>query len=117
MAFTQVTVSHTFNNADGTAAVGQITFKLNGAMTNGTTTILPSALHVQLVNGAFSQSLAATDDTGTLPGSLPNSEPRMWQVFLQIQGSEQTSWSFGLSHANAPAVDLYSLLPSEQQVN
>lgn len=82
MAFSAATVTHTFENADGSAAVGTVTFTLTDVMTNGTTTIEPSVITATLdASGNLSQALTSNVDTAT------------WQLT-----STATSGSFELAY-------------------
>lgn len=67
MSFSTATVTHTFTNADGTAASGNIKFTLvGGLMTNGTTSIVPASITAALnASGVLSQSLTSNVDTAT----------------------------------------------------
>lgn len=114
MSFTPVTVTHSFSDGTGAALTGAVVFKLTDQMTNGGTTVLPSDIVSELVSGTFSQSLYANDDTGTVPAAPQGAQ---WQALLKIDGSPQKEFTFTLPSASAPTVDLYSLFPTEQQVN
>jgi hypothetical protein len=110
MAFTKVTVTHTFQNGDGTAASGNLTFVLTGRMTNSGTTIIPTPVQATLDGtGSFSVSLAANDDAGTTPGIE-------WQVTTRILGGPEETYTITVPGADAPTVDLGQLIPSGAQV-
>jgi hypothetical protein len=66
MAFSSSTVSHTFENADGTPASGACTFTLTDVMTNGTISLVPAELTANLNgSGVLSQVLTSNVDTAT----------------------------------------------------
>ena len=110
MAFTSVTVTHSWTDGTGAPLTGFVSFKLTAPMTNGTTTIEPTDIIAPLSSGAISQALAANDDTAT------TSDGAEWQVFFQIDGVRLESWTFVLPHAASPTVDLYTLMPNTEQV-
>ncbi|HEX5347847.1 MAG TPA: hypothetical protein VFW64_12235 [Pseudonocardiaceae bacterium] len=111
MSFTVRTVTQTFANADGTPASGKVTFDLSGRMTNGGTTILPNEVTAPLDgSGAMTVTLAANDDTGTLPAGV------QWRVTVRILGAEEESYFVTVPSAGSGSIDLGSLLPSAQQV-
>ena len=111
MAFTQRTVTHNFQNADGSPASGTVTFALTRRMTNGATTIVPAAEVTGTLNGTgqLSVSLAANNDTGTVPTDAG------WNVTLRIAGARQEEFLITVPTGTGP-VDLGSLLPSTGQV-
>jgi hypothetical protein len=120
MAFTQVTVTHTFENADGTTPTGSVTFRLTERMTNGTTTIEPIEITATLTSGVLSQVLFANDDTATVPG--PNNTggdlaPAQYMCTIRL-GTYQAveTYYFTLPHADSPTVDLFTLFPTGEQV-
>lgn len=88
MAFTTQTITHKFENADGTAASGSIEFTLSGRMTNGTTTIIPASITANLdSNGNLSQALTSNSDAGTVPTD------QQWRVDIRLLGaSEEQFW-------------------------
>lgn len=70
MAFTQVAITGSFQNADGTPATGTVTFAPTATMRNsgtGPETTVASPITVDLVAGELDTTLAATDDPATLP--------------------------------------------------
>jgi hypothetical protein len=63
-------VTHQFKNLDGTAASGQVAFRLSGQMTNGVSYDDKVPLHSPLdSNGNLSAVLPANNDPGTFPTS------------------------------------------------
>ena len=108
MAFSTRTITHTFENADGTPASGTITFGLTKRITNGTTTIVPAEITANLnASGQLSQVLTANNDPGTLPADS------MWRVDFRIAtpGAPVTETFYITVPTGAGTVDLGSLLP------
>lgn len=71
MAFTQITVTGNYQNPDGSAASGMVTFTPTAVMRNSdglTETSVSQTVRATLnISGAISVQLAATDDPGTTP--------------------------------------------------
>ena len=111
MAFTQVTVTHTFQNPDGTAAAGTVRFSLSERMTNGTVSVMPAEPVTATLDasGNISVALPANDDTGTAPSTAH------YDVTIDITGARTEEYAIVLSHTTTP-VDLGTLLPSTSQV-
>lgn len=110
MAFTTATITHSFQNADGTPASGSVNFALAQRMTNSGTTILPTEVTATLsAQGAISQVLAANTDTGTVPAGA------QWRVTLRILGMAPEEF-FIVVPSGGGTVDLGTLLPSAEQV-
>jgi hypothetical protein len=113
MAFTIATITHDFLAPDGSNAVGDVEFSLTDEMTNGSVTYPKGyVITASLVNGALSQAIPSNLDAGTVP-LVPQA---MWQVTIRITGADdQTFW------INVPSgggsVDLFTLIPSSEQVN
>ena len=111
MAFTARTVTHTFANADGTAGSGTVKFTLTKMMTNGTTSMVPASVTANLnSSGVLSQSIACTNDVGTVPTDA------LWRVDLNILGDSEQSFFVAVPTGAGP-LDLGGLLPSAQQVD
>ena len=111
MAFTSATITHKFQNADGTPGSGRVTFDLTRRMTNGGTTVLPSEVTAALdASGSISVTLVANDDTGTVPVDAK------WRVTLRILGADEEEF-FITVPGGGGTVDLGTLLPSAEQVN
>lgn len=113
MAFTTRTVTHQFNNADGTAASGTIVFTLTGRMTNGSISMMPSSKVTATLNGSgqLSVSLEANDDAATTPTGV------LWQVTIEVAGSARTEQYFvNVPSAGSGNVDLMSLVPQASHV-
>lgn len=107
MTLTTVTVTHTFTNADGTAASGTVLFTLSKRVTNGGTTVLPGEIVTQLDgSGHLSQALVANTDAGTMPTDS------LWQVDLRLAGISPETF-FITVPAGAGTVDLGTLLPQQ----
>jgi hypothetical protein len=111
VSFTTRTVTHGFENADGTPASGTIEFALTKRMTNGSTTLVPATVNGPLSStGALSVSLAANDDAGTAPAGA------QWRVTFRVLGSDIEQFYITVPSAGSGNVDLGSLLPSTSQV-
>lgn len=107
MAFSTATITHTFENADGTAGSGSLTFTLTKRMTNGTTTLIPSSITANLnASGQLSQSLTANNDAGTVP------QDAQWRVDFRLLGAE-TETFYIVVPTGGGTVDLGSLLPQQ----
>lgn len=105
MSFSKATITHTFENADGTAASGVIEFTLTKRMSQPGTTIVPASISASLnSSGQLSQALTANNDTGTIP------DDARWRVDFRILGAEQESY-FITVPTGGGTVDLYTLLP------
>lgn len=63
MAFSSVILTGNF----GASATGSLTFTLTGRMSNADLTLVPTPVTVVLASGAFSETFAPNDDTGTVP--------------------------------------------------
>lgn len=110
MSFTTATITHTFENADGTAASGAIQFSLTGRMTNGSTSIVPASITASLNgSGALSQVLTSNLDAATIP------QDTQWRATFRIMGAEEETFVITVP-AGGGTVDLGSLLPGAQQV-
>jgi hypothetical protein len=109
VAFTKATITHTVKNADGTAGSGSIQFTLTKRMSNGTTTILPSAITANLNgSGELSQELFANNDPETVPGNA------QWRVDFRLLGDVQESFLITVPTGGGTK-DLASLLPKQPQ--
>lgn len=110
MSFTTRTVTHTFQNADGTPASGSVTFALSDRMTNSGTTVLPTEV-VGSLNGSgqLSVVLTANDDAGTVPTGA------QWRVTFRILGASEEVFSVTVPNGSG-TVDLGTLLPGAPQV-
>lgn len=110
MSFSQRTITHSFENADGTPASGNVTFTLLNRMTNGAITIIPAEITTPLDgSGNISQALTSNQDQGTLPQDV------QWRVDFRITaaGSPVTE-SFYITVPPGPgSTDLGSLLPQQ----
>lgn len=110
MPLTQVTVTHTVKNADGSPGQGTIIFTLTKRITNGADTILPMPQAFNLdASGALSALLYANDDAGTTPG-----DSRYKVDFrLSYPGAQEETFFITVPSGSSP-VDLGSLLPQDQ---
>lgn len=106
MAFTQRTITHNFTNADGTPASGAVTFELTKRMSQPGQTIVPGEVSSALdASGNLSQSVAPTNDSGTMP------QDALWNVTIRIQGMSPLG-PYGCSvPAGSGDLDLYDILP------
>lgn len=107
MAFTQATITHKFESADGSAAAGTVTFQLTKRMSNSGTTLVPSEITATLdPSGNLSQLVTSTNDVGTTPGDA------MWVVTVRINNDAiMGPYSIAVPTGGG-TVDLVSLLPS-----
>lgn len=109
MAFSQRTITHNFEAADGSGASGTLTFALTKRMSNGSTTIVPSEITATLTNGALSQALTSNVDVGTVP------QDSQWRVDFRIttSGAPLTE-TFWITVPTGPgSTDLGTLLPQQ----
>lgn len=110
MAFSTATITHTFENADGTPASGSITFRLTDIMTNGVVSLVPMSITKNLDNsGNLSQVLTSNADATTVPTTT------QWEVDMRIAGASQQTF-FIVVPTGGGTLDLFSLIPSVQQV-
>jgi hypothetical protein len=110
VSLTTRTITHTVQNADGTAGSGTITFTLSKRITNGSTTVLPAPVVATLNgSGAISVNLYSNQDTGTFPA---DSTYRVDFRLLYAGSQEET---FYITVPVGPGTtDLGSLLPANQ---
>lgn len=107
MAFSYSTVSHKFSNANNTAASGAVEFTLTMRMSQTGTTIMPGSITCTLDGtGAFSQSLASTQDASTVP------QDAQWRVDIRILGAEMETFFITIPSGGAD-YDLMALLPQD----
>ena len=105
MAFSKAKITHTFKNADGTAASGSITFALSKRITNGNETIVPASITANLnATGELSVELISNVDSGTLP------EDSRWRMDWRILGSEPETFEIVVPSGGG-TVQLATLLP------
>ena len=115
--FSVTTVTHTFENADGSVAAGVVTFTLDDQMTNGTTTIMPTRFEATLdLDGDISQALISNIDTNTVPPPPWNTR---WRVDFHITGASQRTYWIVVPAApgGSQTLDLFDLLPVNPQVS
>lgn len=107
MAFSTVSITHGFQNPDGSAASGTVEFTLEKRMTNGTTTVLPWSITATLsATGTISQALVANNDSGTVPADAT------YRVDIRILGASQETYWITVP-TNGGSVDLGTLLPQQ----
>lgn len=115
MAFTPITVTHTFDDGATTAA-GTVTFQLTATMTNGTQSHqVGETIEASLTAGVLSQVLPATDDVGTIALGRP-----MWIATIRLTGEQARNETYFVnvpSAAPGGTVDLFTLIPSIVQVS
>ena len=112
MALTSVTVTHTFENPDGTPASGSVTFALTKRMTNGTQTVVPGEVTAPLdASGHLSAALWANNDTGTSPGDAQYA----CTFRIATSGAPCTDGPFFITVPSGlgSSVDLGTLLPQD----
>jgi hypothetical protein len=103
MAFTQITVTGSFQTPAGAPAVGTVSFTPVAAMRNavgGPETTVATTVVGTLVDGELSVSLAATDDPGTTPTGVT------YAVRTYILGRTE-QWFIEVPHDGGP-IDLGS---------
>lgn len=108
MGFTMASVSHTYQNIDGTPGSGALTWALSQSMRNGGTTYsagLPVVINLNS-SGYFVLVLPANNDAGTIPDGTS------YTVTEKIAGAELQTWSVVVP-TGAGAIDFASLLPQD----
>lgn len=110
MAFTQVTVTATFVNADGTIPGGTVTFTPTAAMANGGSIVPVSSRVLTLTGGTATVVLDANDDVGTTPSGTG------YTVVEAIAGAASRTYTVVLARAQ-PSVSLASLAPATTTAN
>jgi hypothetical protein len=103
LAFTEITVTGSY----GATASGSVTFTLTQPMANADVVMLPEPVVVQLVDGAFSTTLAAVDDAATVPQGV------FWAVTENIVGAQPRDYFIVVPSASGPTVDLSTLMPGQ----
>lgn len=121
MPFSAPVITHSIENADGTAASGVVAFTLTQQMTNGTKTIVPAPISASLNgSGNISQALTSNFDFGTVPTGA------QWRVDFRILGADQSSFFIvvppviietnGSTTINSTTVQLSSLTAASYMV-
>lgn len=111
--FTNSTVTHKFVNADGTTAAGYLVFTLTERMTNGNKTYEATRFEATLDgSGNLSQVLVSNIDTDTQPAWPWYAR---WRVDFHITGSTRETY-YIVVPAGGGTVDLFDLIPTQQQV-
>lgn len=104
MAFTYVTVTHTFETANDVAASGTVDFKPVAPMHNGTTTTPATTVTATLSGaGALSQKLAANTDPGTSPTGTT------YQVVERLTGQAALTYYIQVPHNQGSTLSLSDL--------
>ena len=110
MAFSAASVTHTFLNADGTAASGVVECTLTKRIANSGTSIAPNSVTYALSSsGTLTAVLTSNVDAATVPTDS------QWRVDIRILGTEIET-DYIIVPTGGGSVDLGSLLPSAQQV-
>lgn len=106
MSFSVATITHTFQNADGSSASGTVTFRLTKRMTNGTTTVLPTEITATLSpTGTISQTLTSNVDSGTVPVDA------QWICTIRVVPAQIEEYAIVVPTGGG-TVDLGTLLPN-----
>ncbi len=111
MAFTTITVTGTYKQADGTtAASGNVTFIASTTMTDSSNNqIIAPTLTTGTLNGSgtFSVSLTATDDSTTSPTGVT------YEVTENIDGAGQNKYNINVpQNSVGGALDLADITPA-----
>ena len=106
MAITQIAVTATYKNPDGTAATGTVDFTPFAPLqSSGSNLIIPSTTTGTLAAGTFTVTLYATDDADTSP------EGAVYEVVEHIAGAVERSYLIEIP--NTGAVNLADIAPAE----
>lgn len=108
MTIPTVTVSGTYEDAEGNPATGTVTFKLNTPLQDSTdpeVTVSRTPVVATLVNGSFTQELAATSGGDILPTSGV-----LYSVTEQITGARTRRRKVAFPSSDA-TVDMADVLP------
>jgi hypothetical protein len=105
MSFTTITLTGAYLTPSGSAAAGKVTFQLEESLYQlGVGIVADDPITVTLNgSGQFSQTLVATDDTGTLPAG------KGYKVTEAITGAPANIYRVRLPHTAAGAtIDIAS---------
>ena len=103
MAFTYVTITHTFEAADDLAASGEIDFTPITPMHNGVTVVKKTVTATLTGAGVLSQQLAANTDPETTPSGT------VYEVTERITGQTALTYYVQVPHNSGASIDLRSL--------
>lgn len=107
MAFTNITVTGTFEGSNGAPLNGHVTATLSTAIQNGTTTIAPLRVVGKVENGHLSMVLLANNDPETLPSGS------YYTFRVELQGTSAYEFKAVVDHASPEAkVDITKLYES-----
>jgi len=106
MAFTQVTLTGTYQDAAGNPLAGTVTFTLTTPIANADVIASVAPITVTLENGSFSLVLAATDDPGTVPPGVP------YGVTEALSNGQPRDYFISVSSATSP-IDISTLMPGQ----
>ena len=110
MSFTSASVTHTFENADGTPASGTIEFSLTKRIANSGTSIAPNSFSYSLnSSGQLNAVLTSNLDAATVP------QDSQWRVDFRVLGTSLET-DFIIVPSGGGTFDLGALLPGAQQV-
>lgn len=110
MAFTNITVTGTWQHADGTSATGKVEFVLSRPVANSNVIISNQPIIATLNgSGSISTTLVANDDTGTFPTGT------FYLVTEQLIGAAHTEYEVVIPHsAVSGTIDISTLMPNTQ---
>jgi len=103
VAFTYVTVTHTFETAADVAASGSVEFVPIVPMHNGVTVVKKAVTATLTGSGGLSQMLAANTDPETVPTGT------VYQVTERITGQSALTYYVQVPHDQGSSIDLRSL--------
>jgi hypothetical protein len=110
VSFSAASVTHSFENADGTPASGVIEFSLTARIANNGISIAPNSVTYALdSSGNLNALLTSNVDAATVP------QTTQWRVDFRILGAPLET-DFIIVPSGGGSVDLGSLLPAAQQV-
>ena len=107
MAFTNVTLTGTFETADGDDASGWVRFTPTTAMSNGTVIVAAAPVLAFLSGGGISVVLVATDDSGT---TTTFGDDPLYLVEELLLGQRPRSYRIALTHTDTTQ-DLADITP------
>jgi hypothetical protein len=103
VAFTFVTITHTFETAEDLAAAGTVQFTPVEPMYNDVTVVEKAVTATLNASGALSQQLAANTDPETLPTGTT------YRVTEKIVGQDQLTYYVQVPHNQGSPIDLRTL--------
>src|SRR5215207_3052922 len=103
MAFTYVTVTHSYSEPDEDPAVGTVEFTPVAAMRNEVTVVSAAVKATLTVGGALSQRLAANTDPDTTPTGTT------YKVVEKLLGQPHITYYVQIPHDEGGSIDLRDL--------